>query len=78
MSKRLKAIQNMRANPQTVRFARLEALIFYQGFVRFNQKGSHISYRHRDGRYFTITKPHSREAYLWASEVLKTLEIIGL
>ncbi|NQT35114.1 type II toxin-antitoxin system HicA family toxin [bacterium] len=71
-------MKRMRVNPHKVRFATLQTLIIHQGFVRFNQKGSHITFRHQDGRRFTITVPHGREAYLWASQVIKTLEKIGL
>ncbi len=35
---------------------RLEKLIFHLGFFRTRQKGSHVFYRHADGR--TTTIPH--------------------
>ena len=36
--------------------AKLERLIFGLGFVKVRQKGSHVFYRHEDGR--TTTIPH--------------------
>lgn len=36
----------------------LEKLIFYLGFVKIRQKGSHVFYRHADGR--TTTIPHHK------------------
>lgn len=34
----------------------MEKLLFYLGFIIKRQKGSHVFYRHPDGRYTTI--PH--------------------
>lgn len=35
---------------------KLEKLLFYLGFYKKRQKGSHVFYKHKDGRYTTI--PH--------------------
>lgn len=40
----------------------LEKLLFLSGFVRIRQRGSHVFYRHADGRYTTI--PHHGSAKL--------------
>jgi predicted RNA binding protein YcfA (HicA-like mRNA interferase family) len=39
-----------------IKSSRLEKLLLYLGFVVQRQKGSHVFYRHPDGRYTTI--PH--------------------
>ena len=36
----------------------LEKLLHHIGFVRKRQRGSHVFYRHKDGRYTTI--PHHK------------------
>ena len=37
---------------------KLEKLLFYIGFIKIRQKGSHVFYKHQDGRYTTI--PHHK------------------
>lgn len=39
-----------------IKSSRLEKLLLHLGFVVQRQKGSHVFYRHPDGRYTTI--PH--------------------
>lgn len=39
-----------------IKSSKLEKLLFHLGFVVKRQKGSHVFYRHPDGRYTTI--PH--------------------
>ena len=39
-----------------VKATRLEKVLLYLGFIYQRQKGSHVFYRHPDGRYTTI--PH--------------------
>ncbi|NQU05976.1 MAG: type II toxin-antitoxin system HicA family toxin [Calditrichaeota bacterium] len=78
MSRREKLIAKMKANPHRIRFTEMQTIVNSEGFVKFNQRGSHVTFRHQDGRRFTLTIPHGRESYLWASQVIKTLEKIGL
>jgi len=78
VSRREKLIARMKANPHRVRFAELQAIANSEGFMKFNQRGSHVTFRHRDGRRFTVTIPHGHEAYLVASQVKGILEKIGL
>lgn len=73
-----KLIQKMRETPHKIRFAEAESLLFREGFVRFNQRGSHITFRHGDGRLLTVVRPHGREAYMWPHTVLKILEALDL
>ena len=37
---------------------KFEKLLLYLGFLKIRQKGSHIFYRHPDGRYTTL--PHHK------------------
>ena len=37
---------------------KFEKLLKYLGFIRIRQKGSHVFYRHPDGRYTTL--PHHK------------------
>ena len=40
---------------------KLEKILFNLGFKRIRQKGSHVFYRHPDGRYTTIPHHKGRE-----------------
>ncbi len=37
---------------------KMEKVLFFLGFEKVRQKGSHVFYRHSDGRYTTL--PHHR------------------
>jgi predicted RNA binding protein YcfA (HicA-like mRNA interferase family) len=58
MARRDKLLAEMRRNPRVVRFAEVEALPRYEGFVLFNRRGSHCTYHRADGRLLTIVRPH--------------------
>jgi predicted RNA binding protein YcfA (HicA-like mRNA interferase family) len=54
----------------------LEKLLFYLGFETKRQSGSHIFYRHPDGRYTTL--PHHGNQELGRSlirQILKEIDI---
>lgn len=54
----------------------MEKLLFLLGFKRVRQKGSHVFYRHPDGR--TTTVPHHKGRVLarpLIREILKDIEI---
>jgi len=54
----------------------IEKLLFSLGFVKTRQKGSHVFYRHPDGR--TTTVPHHKGRILsrpLIREILKDIEI---
>ncbi len=54
----------------------MEKLLFRLGFEKVRQKGSHVFYRHRDGRYTTV--PHHKGRKLarpLIREILKEIEI---
>ncbi len=55
---------------------KMEKLLFYIGFKQIRQKGSHIFYRHDDGR--TTTIPHHKGRVLarpLIREILKDVEL---
>ena len=54
----------------------LEKLLFYLGFEVKRQKGSHVFYRHPDGRYTTL--PHHGNQEIGRSllrQVLREIEV---
>jgi predicted RNA binding protein YcfA (HicA-like mRNA interferase family) len=54
----------------------MERLLFKLGFKRVRQKGSHVFYRHPDGRYTTV--PHHKGRMLarpLVREILKEIKI---
>lgn len=61
---------------QIIDAERMEKLLFLLGFKRVRQKGSHVFYRHPDGR--TTTIPHHRGRVLarpLMREILREIEI---
>ncbi len=61
---------------QIIDAKRMEKLLFLLGFKRVRQKGSHVFYRHPDGR--TTTIPHHRGRVLarpLMREILREIEI---
>lgn len=50
MSRREKLVEKTRRTPGSIRFTEVEALLRYEGFVRFNARGSHRTYHHAGGR----------------------------
>lgn len=54
----------------------MERLLFFLGFKRVRQKGSHVFYRHPDGR--TTTVPHHKGRILarpLIREILREIEV---
>ena len=59
-----------------VESSRMEKLLFKLGFEKVRQKGSHVFYRHPDGRYTTV--PHHKGRMLarpLIREILKEIKI---
>jgi predicted RNA binding protein YcfA (HicA-like mRNA interferase family) len=59
-----------------VDFSKMEKILFKLGFGKVRQKGSHVFYRHPDGRYTTV--PHHKGRMLarpLIREILKEVEI---
>lgn len=54
MARREKLLAKMRRSPGNVRFGEVDSLLKYEGFVLFNQRGSHCSYHREDGRVLTV------------------------
>ncbi len=56
--------------------SKMEKLLFKLGFEKVRQKGSHVFYRHPDGRYTTV--PHHKGRMLarpLIREILKEIKI---
>ena len=78
MSRREKLIERMRRSPHDIQFASVDALLRYFGFVLFNQRGSHRTYHHVDGRIITVVVPHGKRKTCHPADIRKLLEILGL
>ena len=73
MSRREKLIDKMRNSPSKIRFGEVDALLRYEGFVLFNQRGSHRTYHHADGRLLTIVRPHGGHKTCHPADIRKLL-----
>ncbi len=51
MTRREKLIDRMRNSPGNIHFSQIDALLKYDGFVLFNQRGSHCTYHRATGAY---------------------------
>ncbi|MBI3464948.1 MAG: type II toxin-antitoxin system HicA family toxin [Planctomycetes bacterium] len=78
MSRRDKLLEKMRATPGAIRFAQVDALLRYEGFVLFNLRGSHRTYHRADGRVLTIVRPHGRRKTCHPEDIRKLLEVLEL
>jgi predicted RNA binding protein YcfA (HicA-like mRNA interferase family) len=78
LARREKLVEKMRNSPGNVRFSEVDALLKYEGFVLFNQRGSHCTYHRADGRVLTIVKPHGKRKTCYPTDILKVLTILEL
>ena len=76
MSRRDKLLRKMHTAPAGIRFREVHALLRYEGFVLFNQRGSHCTYHRADGRVLTIVRPHGRHNTCHATDIRKLLEAL--
>ncbi len=59
-----------------VNFRTMEKVLFQLGFQRVRQKGSHVVYRHTDGRTTTVPNHRGRDlARPLIREILREIEI---
>ncbi len=77
MARREKLIEQMRNSPGTIRFGEVDALLKHEGFVLFNQRGSHCSYHRSDGRVLTVVKPHGGRKTCHPADIRKLLRALG-
>jgi len=77
MSRREKLIVKMRSNPGAIRFSQVDALLRYEGFVLFNQRGSHCTYHREDGRLLTLVRPHGGRKTCHPADIRRLLEVLG-
>ena len=60
----------------TVRFRQMESVLLRLGFERVRQKGSHVFYRHSDGRTTTVPNHPGRNlARPLLREILREIEL---
>lgn len=78
MTRREKLLQKMRNSPGSIRFSEVEVVLRAEGFVLFNQRGSHRSYHHSDGRLLTIVRPHGGHKACHHQDIRKLLKVLGL
>jgi predicted RNA binding protein YcfA (HicA-like mRNA interferase family) len=76
MTRREKLRERMLVASGTIRFAEMEALLRYEGFVLFNARGSHRTYHHADGRLLTLVRPHGGRTHCHPADIHKLLEIL--
>lgn len=77
MTRRDKLIEKMRSSPGNIRFSAVDALLKYEGFVLFNQRGSHCTYHRADERIVTIVKPHGGRKTCHPSDIRRLLRVLG-
>ena len=76
MARREKLIEKMRNSPGNIRFNEVDALLKYEEFVLFNQRGSHCTYHREDGRVLTIVKPHGGRKTCHPSDIRRLLRVL--
>lgn len=76
MVRREKLWEKMRNTPGNIRFSEVDTLLRNEGFVLFNQRGSHCTYHRIDGRVLTIVKPHGHHKTCHPDDIRKLLEAL--
>jgi predicted RNA binding protein YcfA (HicA-like mRNA interferase family) len=76
VSRRDKLLTKMQSRPAAIRFAEVDALLRYEGFVLFNQRGSHCTYHRPDGRLLTIIRPHGGRKTCHPEDIRKLLRVL--
>ena len=74
MSRRDKLREKMATCPGSIRFAEVESLLRYEGFILFGSRGSHRSYHRIDGRLLTIVRPHGKRKTCHPADIRRLLE----
>ena len=76
MSQREKLIAKMRRSPRSIRFAEVDALLRHEGFVLFNQRGSHRAYHRADGSLLTVVVLHGGRNTCHPADIRRLLEVL--
>jgi predicted RNA binding protein YcfA (HicA-like mRNA interferase family) len=66
----------MRRSPADIRFAEVEALLRAEGFVLFNQRGSHQTWHRQDGALLTMVRPHGGRKTCHPADIRKLLSVL--
>jgi predicted RNA binding protein YcfA (HicA-like mRNA interferase family) len=78
MNQRDKLIAKMRNAPANIRFADIEALLDYLGFVLYNRRGSHCVYHSPSGQVLTLVRPHGGKATCHPADIKKLIKVLDL
>ena len=66
----------MQTTPDKIRFAEVEGLLRAEGFILFNQRGSHQTWHRDGGTLLTIVKPHGGRKTCQPDDVRKLLRLL--
>lgn len=77
MSRREKLLDKMQRTPGMVRYGDVESLLFHEGFVLFNSRGSHRTFHRADGVVLTVVVPHGRHKTCNPTDIKRILEALG-
>jgi predicted RNA binding protein YcfA (HicA-like mRNA interferase family) len=76
MTRKDKLRQRMQQSPSSIRFEEVEALLRSEGFVLFNQRGSHQTWHHMDGRLLTIVRPHGGRKTCHPADIKRLIKVL--
>jgi len=76
VTRREKVLQKMRRSPGNIRFAEVDTLLRLEGFVLFNQRGSHRTYHPNDGQILTVVVPHGGHKTCHPADIRRLLEVL--
>jgi predicted RNA binding protein YcfA (HicA-like mRNA interferase family) len=78
MTRSDKLVDKMRNSPGSIRFEQVEGLLRAEGFVLFNQRGSHCTYHRSDSKVLTVVRPHGGHKTCHPQDIRRLLEVLGL
>ena len=76
--RREKLAMKMKTSPHNIRFGEVIGLLRHDGFILFNQRGSHCTFHRADGRVITIVRPHGGRKTCHPADIRKLLEVLEL
>ncbi len=78
MTRQEKLRKKLCESPQDIRFSEVQRLLQQEGFVLFNQRGSHCTYHRADGILLTLVKPHGHRKTCHPEDIRKLTRILEL
>jgi predicted RNA binding protein YcfA (HicA-like mRNA interferase family) len=76
VTRRDKLREKMRQAPGDIRFSEVESLLRAEGFVLFNQRGSHQTWHRKDATLLTIVRPHGGRKTCHPDDIRKLLRVL--